>query len=201
MTDMHDPQPGSRAEARRAQIIDAATACFLQYGFHGASIAAISRQAGMSPGHIYHYFTDKEAIVAAIVNADLARLKSFTARWRDPQLDAAASRRLFVDGLRLRLELPAVRLRVEILAEATRNPAVARIVQQADDFCNRQMRQAAATLIGPHTPPGVTADDLVELVATFSEGLIMRSIANPALDAARSIERFDRALAALMEQD
>lgn len=52
-----------RLNTRRAQILAAATDCFRELGFHGASIAKISQASGMSPGHIYHYFENKEAII------------------------------------------------------------------------------------------------------------------------------------------
>ena len=69
----------SRAAARRQQILNAAAQCFREHGFHGASIAQISKTAGMSPGHIYHYSENKEAIIAAIVAQDLEGLLTLTA--------------------------------------------------------------------------------------------------------------------------
>ena len=59
-----------RGQMRREQVLTAAAACFQRHGFHGASMAQISREAGMSVGHIYHYFANKEAIIAAIVAGD-----------------------------------------------------------------------------------------------------------------------------------
>ena len=41
-----------RAGKRCEQVLDAAAACFRRRGFHGASMAEISREAGMSVGHI-----------------------------------------------------------------------------------------------------------------------------------------------------
>lgn len=49
------PDP-ALADARRQQILDAAAACFLQQGYHAASMANISRTAAMSTGHIYHFW-------------------------------------------------------------------------------------------------------------------------------------------------
>ena len=72
----------TRAEARRQQILCAAAQCFREHGFHGASIAQISKSAGMSAGHIYHYFDNKEAIIAAIVAQDLEGLLKLSAELR-----------------------------------------------------------------------------------------------------------------------
>ena len=58
-----------RAEVRRQQVLDAAAQCFRASGFHGASMAEIARTAGMSPGHIYNLFANKDDIISAIVAA------------------------------------------------------------------------------------------------------------------------------------
>src|SRR6516225_4317651 len=72
------PAETARGETRRAQVLDAATECFMRHGFHGASIAEISKTAGMSVGHIYHYFENKDAIIAAIVERDLQNTLAIT---------------------------------------------------------------------------------------------------------------------------
>ena len=59
--------PEERGQLRRQQILDAAAACFVREGFHGASIARIAKAAGMSPGNLYHFFPGKEAMIAALV--------------------------------------------------------------------------------------------------------------------------------------
>jgi AcrR family transcriptional regulator len=52
--------------ARRAQIMEAARACFGRKGFAGTTIQDICREAGLSPGAIYRYFNSKGDIVFAI---------------------------------------------------------------------------------------------------------------------------------------
>jgi AcrR family transcriptional regulator len=72
------PPESDRAAQRRHQVLDAAAICFRNHGFHGASMAQISKTAGMSPGHIYHYFDNKEAIIAAIVERDMEEMMEWT---------------------------------------------------------------------------------------------------------------------------
>jgi TetR/AcrR family transcriptional repressor of uid operon len=63
----------TRAERRDQQIqriLEAAQACFVRSGFQGASMQQICAECGMSPGALYRYFPSKEAIVAAICEAD-----------------------------------------------------------------------------------------------------------------------------------
>ncbi len=54
-------------EDRREQIIDAAVRVFAQKGFVRATNKDIAREAGITPGLIYHYFESKEALLQAIV--------------------------------------------------------------------------------------------------------------------------------------
>lgn len=52
---------------RREQIIDAAMRVFAQKGFTRATNKDIAREAGITPGLIYHYFESKEALFKAII--------------------------------------------------------------------------------------------------------------------------------------
>ena len=56
-------------EDRREQIIDAAMRVFSQKGFTRATNKDIAREAGITPGLIYHYFENKDALLKAIIEA------------------------------------------------------------------------------------------------------------------------------------
>ena len=64
-----------RAELQRGRILDAAQKCFIEHGFHAASMASIADTAGMSAGLIYRYFENKSAIILAIVQRQLELLR------------------------------------------------------------------------------------------------------------------------------
>jgi AcrR family transcriptional regulator len=53
--------------AKRRQILNGATAVFLEKGFDAASMGEIARAAGVSKGTLYVYFDDKQALFDAIV--------------------------------------------------------------------------------------------------------------------------------------
>ncbi|HEX5674480.1 MAG TPA: helix-turn-helix domain-containing protein, partial [Azonexus sp.] len=112
----------SRADTRREQIRAAAADCFRQHGFHGTSIAQISKASGMSTGHIYHYFENKEAIIADIVAQDLERLLTLTAELRAASDVKAAMIERAVEGVQDNLDPGSAGLQLEIVAEAARNP-------------------------------------------------------------------------------
>ena len=67
-------------ESKRREILAAAHRCFLRHGLQGASVAVICNEAGISPGHLYHYFPSKEAIVEQMADDYLAGLHAHFAR-------------------------------------------------------------------------------------------------------------------------
>jgi AcrR family transcriptional regulator len=70
-----DPIRKKLIEARRTQILDAATAVFVEKGFHRATTREIASVAGVSEGTIYNYFDSKGDLLIGIM-ARLAELES-----------------------------------------------------------------------------------------------------------------------------
>lgn len=62
----------------RERIVDEAMRLFSQHGYKGTSIAKIEAAAGLSPGAggLYHHFPSKEAVLAAGIERQLARLSA-----------------------------------------------------------------------------------------------------------------------------
>ncbi|MFI8104270.1 TetR/AcrR family transcriptional regulator [Streptomyces sp. NPDC086023] len=52
----------ARGERRVAQLLEAAAGVFCRSGYAAASTNAIAREAGVSPGTLYQFFPNKEAI-------------------------------------------------------------------------------------------------------------------------------------------
>lgn len=65
------PRKSPRQERSRAtveRILDAGARVLVAYGYDGASTNRIARAAGVSPGSLYQYFSDKDGITAAVVD-------------------------------------------------------------------------------------------------------------------------------------
>lgn len=169
-----------RARGRREQILDAASACFAREGFHGASISRISKLSGMSPGHIYHFFDNKEAIVKGIVERMVVRWLELLQPY-PTNLDVVpliAERARIAATERTRPDF--VGLWLEVLAETARNTAVASAVHEADRTIRvaitEQVRYIrAARGVRNDTP----IEAIIEVVLAIFEGLTNRSIVNP----------------------
>lgn len=194
------PAEQPRSEARRAQILAAARDCFRRSGFHGASIAQICKEAGMSAGHIYHYFENKEAIIAAIVEQDLSRLLTMTAELRTASNLREAITTCTADGVRTNLDPEVAALKLEVVAEASRNPRVAEIVCAADQRCRASMLE---TLRDNRRSFGQDDDEawvagLTELFATMYDGLLVRAVRNPEVDQEMVIRMFHNVILTLI---
>ena len=62
--------PRARGEETRARLLQAAYDEFLRRGYHGTSMRQIAAAAGVAVGGIYNHFANKEAIFAAVLDAN-----------------------------------------------------------------------------------------------------------------------------------
>lgn len=177
-----------RHEEKRREILDAARRCFVRDGFRGASIADICAEAGISPGHLYHYFPSKEAIVAAMGTVALA---AGTAQFGELMKGshALAALSTVIEEAKNRSLRNDFVLILEILTEAGRNPKLAKILQAQ----SRSVRQALADflrtsqaggLIDPALDPEMTAAILFGLL----DGTRMLAIRDPKIDMTRILD-------------
>lgn len=56
----------ANTEAKRRLVIDAAVRCLARNGVAKTSINDICKEAGMRSGHLYYYFENKDALLAAV---------------------------------------------------------------------------------------------------------------------------------------
>ncbi|WP_433830696.1 TetR/AcrR family transcriptional regulator [Actinoplanes sp. CA-015351] len=79
----------ARGERRIAEILDAALALFAEAGYDRTSTNAIAARAGISPGSLYQYFPNKEAIAEALSRRLLEQMREAHATAFDPSEAAA----------------------------------------------------------------------------------------------------------------
>nr|WP_310616252.1 TetR/AcrR family transcriptional regulator [Pantoea cypripedii] len=118
---------------RTEQILAAAEQCMRLKGFHQTSIQNIAREANVSVGLIYKYFTNKESIIEALVLNITQRLKD---RLNDDLEKIAKSGGqarlpLFSAGLVPREVENDIVLLMEISSESMRNPRIMQIMTNA----------------------------------------------------------------------
>ena len=182
MSNFAKPQPSERSEERCRQILDAATECFQRHGFHNASMAVISKTAGMSVGHIYHYFENKEAIIRAMVEIQARELvnRMDEIRRRPDVLVALVER---VDDGMARNTLPSsAALKIEVLAEAARNPDILNTLWASDRVAMAKLKETLIAAFPPLAAEPAHLDGRANLITALFDGLAIRALVNPEFD-------------------
>jgi TetR/AcrR family transcriptional regulator, repressor for uid operon len=177
-----------RHEEKRQNILVAPRRCFERSGLKGASISDICKEAGISPGHLYHYFNSKDAIVATLSEAWLDRTRQRFEQLSALEDDVVTS--LLDEIGRLTPSSPnsGTEIVFDMLAESARNPAMAEIIQAhsrglrtmlADVLRKGQQRGAVDAGLDPEA----TAVVIIAMI----DGLKAMPLRDPELDRGTAI--------------
>jgi TetR/AcrR family transcriptional regulator, repressor for uid operon len=163
----------AKYDEKRQHILEAAERCFQRDGFRGASIGDICAAARMSPGHLYHYFDSKEAIIEAIFESRLEREAAIVGELtQTPNVDLIAAICGWLDGRMKDVRAHGTSLGLEMRAESARNPAIAKIASRAD----RGVRELLSHLIREgqergQVDPALDPDSVAAVVHSIIFGL------------------------------
>ncbi|WP_084398915.1 TetR/AcrR family transcriptional regulator [Henriciella aquimarina] len=190
---------GDKRRADRInQVLDAAADCFVEYGFHRAGMSKIAKRAGMSVGHIYHYFESKEAIIAAIVDRESAvaaeRFSEFDAV--NPNELARFMAERAAQSISEKTDIFQSALNLEMLAEGQRNPEIAQIIQRHDQYIRAQLTQILREKLGLNEPEART-DMLMVLFA----GLANRVLRHPGLEREKLVPMMRHSMLLILSPD
>lgn len=175
------PRGAARTRAQRERILGAARACFVNSGFHAASMAQIAEAATMSPGLIYRYFENKSAIILAIIEDQLEVARARIRKMRAAS-DLAAG---VLAHCRKRGESeegtmsPALFL--EMSAEATRDRQIGEALRNFDATVREELTRWLALdrdKGGYGLPPEIAETRALMLVCLI-EGLKVREAHDP----------------------
>jgi AcrR family transcriptional regulator len=189
-----------RAEAQRERILCAAQRCFIEYGFHAASMASIAETAQMSAGLMYRYFDNKGAIVLAIIERELQEGRSQIAQLRSSSELVAALLDVFTRWQARDPGAMSVALFLEMSAEATRDPQIAAALRRSDAlilsdlgaWMNRAREDGGLGL-----PPDTVATRAF-LLECFIRGLAVTAVRHPDIDAATVRDSIDSVVSRLL---
>lgn len=178
----------AKQEEKRRQILEAAERCFARDGFRGASIADICAEAQMSPGHVYHYFENKEAIIGALTEAGL---KYVAQRVEEMTTEGDLLQALLSEMKRKKSKSKRDKslLIVEMTAEAGRNPAIAGILREH----HRALRDVVAGYLRAGQERGqfdrsLDVEQAAALLLCVMDGVGMLPIKDPAYDMTEGVE-------------
>ena len=173
-----------RAERQRDRILQAAKRCFVEHGFHAASMANISEAADMSPGLIYRYFENKNAIILAIIERQLQESRAGIEALNHATDFVARLVEVFRQLQSADDELMNPTLFLETSAQASRDQQIAQALGQSDQATRAGLADWLARLARHE---GRTFDQQeIEaralILQCLIEGLIVRAVREPGLD-------------------
>jgi TetR/AcrR family transcriptional regulator, repressor for uid operon len=156
-------------EGKRREILRAVARCFRRSGLNGASISDICAEARISPGHLYHYFDDKDAIITAMAEERLNEITTHFERSIGRPGSMVAGMLSEIDWL-AQSEGPAnSALLFEMLAEAVRRRPVAKTLRAF----SRQIRTVLADLLHRGQTRGEIDNEIdPEVAATVLIGIM-----------------------------
>lgn len=169
-----------KQQRKRRQILDAAIHCFIEKGFHSTSTAEICKAAGMSPGNLFHYYPTKYAIIEAIAELDENDHKAILSIGDEPGCAADIIEKMISALIMLYSEPGYTRLSLEIITEASRNPAlntafIANEQRLHAKFCDVLKRGITAGEIDPQLNASQTASWLL----VTADGTLGRELMEP----------------------
>jgi TetR/AcrR family transcriptional regulator, transcriptional repressor of aconitase len=177
-------------DARRTQIIEAASRCFLRAGLHGTTIPEIIRESGLSAGAIYSYFTSKDEIIEAIARDRHDREQQlFVDACHQADLEGALEQlsQHFFGSLHEVDEQERRRLGIQFWAEALQNERVLALVRRGIDLPRKHL----ADMISDAQRRGALRPDLKpDAVARVLIGLYHGLVLQQAWDEHTEIEAY-----------
>ncbi|MEV8592197.1 TetR/AcrR family transcriptional regulator [Streptomyces sp. NPDC052012] len=151
-------------DARRRQILDGAALCFARNGFHATSMQDVLKEADLSAGAVYRYFSGKDELITAIVTDVLDTVRgTFEQAAQEsppPTPDVLIPRTLG----RMRELRPATldggewmfpRLMIQVWTETTRSPELAAVLEEG----YRKVRAAWAKVVEKYKDAGLMPAD------------------------------------------
>jgi AcrR family transcriptional regulator len=192
----------ARAAQQRERILDAAEKCFIDSGFHAASMARVAETAGVSAGLIYRYFDGKASIVKAIITRHLESegnrlfdqmtspedmcetMLDVFERWRrgdDPKMNAC--------------------LLLDLAAECARDAKVARVVRDKDQMLEERLAHAVERIArarGDRLTPADARGRAIVLQCLM-EGLASRAVRDPTLQRRTLMPMLQQIVTALLQ--
>lgn len=161
---------------KRAEILAAATQCFIDKGFHQTGMQDICAAVDMSPGALYRYFSSKRKIIEALAEQERAMNKEWLGVLSNAPQVVVGLEVVINDMASLLSNRTQARLTLEVAAEAARSPDVAAIFAESDD----EVRETLLTALKRGQKAGDVRRDLdvpaaAHLLIALLDGLLGRA--------------------------
>ncbi len=164
----------------RAQLVEAAYRVLAKHGYESTSIKDIAREAGVSPGLVHYYFTNKEQLLGAVVDE---ATKEYCHRMEQMRESFAADRladaAMAEPMARTKTHADWYRLRYELYVLALRN---ANIQSGVKELLTRGREGIAETIEAVAGKPLPNETELSAILFACFDGLALQSLVDEEFD-------------------
>lgn len=164
-------------EDRREQILEAALRVFARNGYARSTNKDVAQEAGITPGLIYHYFENKEALLQAVIEevSPVQGIRALTPEMLGQPVETFLH---FVLGQMLEIAeserfLQLVRIMLpEMLHNTNFSPAGATTLQEATHFLKNYLAGKMAAGELRQSDPGMVA----QVLMSSASGFVLRRV-------------------------
>jgi AcrR family transcriptional regulator len=197
-------KPEYKAE-RRAQIVEAARACFARDGFHRTTLQNVFAEAALSAGAVYNYFQSKDELILAIAE-DRHRDEALALSQRASSLDPLDTLRqvgnLFIDTYLSAAGDEKRRIAVQTWSEAMLNNEILSSVREGlakplHEIVALIRRAQKSGQLDAALDPATVARSLIALL----HGFMLQKLWDAKLDIDLCTQMFERFLTAFQAAD
>ncbi|UTV29518.1 MULTISPECIES: transcriptional regulator BetI [Photobacterium] len=165
-------------EIRRPQLVEATMAVIDEVGLSGASVALISRKAGVSPGIINHYFGGKHGLLEETMRSVLRQLSATSIAYLsavDPQDVTARIKAIVAANFdSYQVENKVVKTWLAFWAQSMHDPALYRLQRVNEKRLLSHLRRELKRVL-----PAQDAAFVAQGIAALIDGIWLRGALNP----------------------
>jgi AcrR family transcriptional regulator len=161
----------ARADARREQILKAASACFAKHGFERTTMQQIFAAARLSPGSVYTWFPSKESIVRELLRRRLKANREAAAEAAD---DPRAAIHHYLEPVKgAATDAGRGWMNIQLVADARANKLARNTMRMVADEGVAVLKKAMRKL---HPNSRAEADARARLLQAAAFGIVVQSL-------------------------
>lgn len=188
--------------AKRQHILDCAAVLFAQQGYERTTTSQLCAQAGISPGSLYHYFTDKKQVFMAVLTQDEQDTHALLDRLTQESAPLEALISFVVHLAEPATADPIVsKLVLEAMLQAHRDPDVRAELARVDDDEMRGLRVLLSRAVqAGEADPALDADDAAAWITALVSAVYLQTALAPDFDTAQQIANLTRTVRAFLRE-
>ena len=190
-----------QGQQTRKAILDTASRCFAEKGYHACSMDTIARVAGLSKGGLYAHFGSKEELFTTVIKQEHERAieRARSVLEHPPYLDGLVWH--MGECIRNAGFPMDHRLWAEVLAVAGRDPAMKTIFLESERRSRNFIKELLQRGIqNQEINPALDIEDISILLFALGDGLIVRIADDPDFDFDKQFNTFETTIRNILKK-